>query len=99
MQQPASSSAEIVRIPVSAEARLLAALRMLETRLAEQRTAVAAWRDEIGRLSALLQTVGTGAQAVQQDLGVMAADLDRSRSLCLETAAGLDAGRLRGAEQ
>ena len=91
MQQPASSSAGIVRIPVSPQARLRAALRMLDTRLAEQRGAVAAWHDELSRLSTLLRNIGTEAQAVQQDLVAMAASLAESRGTCLDAIRHADA--------
>lgn len=90
MQQSVSSSAEIVRIPVSPEARLLAALRMLETRLTEQRAAIEAWRGEMAKLAGLVGSIDAGARGVQQDLGLMGARLGASRAACLraESRAG-----------
>nr|WP_321983466.1 hypothetical protein [uncultured Lichenicoccus sp.] len=90
MQQPARSSAEIIRIPVDPQARLLAALRMLETRLAEQRAAVAAWCDELARLAEQLRGIGTQARAVHEDLGTMNTSLAQSRASCHEATRRAD---------
>ncbi len=61
-------SAAIVRIPVPPQARLLAAVRMLERRLEEQRVAVAAWRDEVAKLAELMASVAETAKSADDQL-------------------------------
>ena len=65
-------SAEIVRIPLDPQARLRAALRMLETRLEEQRSCIASWRDELSNLSALSRNLLEGAEACQRSVDDLA---------------------------
>ena len=85
-------SAEIVHIPLDPQARLRAALRMLETRLEAQRACLATWRDELSNLSALSRGLLEGAEACQRsvdDLAGRIADARQAAATSHRTAARL----------
>ncbi len=66
MQEAPRRSAEIVRIPLDPHARLRGALRMLQTRLDQQRASLATWQDELSNLCALSRNLQEGAEACQR---------------------------------
>ncbi len=72
MQEAPRRSAEIVRIPLDPQARLRAALRMLETRLDQQRACLATWRDELSNLYVLSRNLQEGAEACQRSVDQLA---------------------------
>ena len=72
MSEALLRSAEIVRIPLDPQARLRAALRMLEARLDAQRACIASWRDELSSLSALSRGLLESAEACQRSVDDLA---------------------------
>lgn len=72
MQEVSLPSAAIVRIPVDPQARLRAALRMLETRLGQQRASIVAWRENMAELSDVIRNLRDNAEACRRDLDELA---------------------------
>ena len=73
MQEVSLPSATVVRIPVDPQARLRAALRMLETRLGQQRASIVAWRENMAELSDVIRDLRDNAEACRRDLDELAA--------------------------
>ncbi len=68
MQEVSLPSATVVRIPVDPQARLRAALRMLETRLDQQRASIVAWRENMAELSDVIRDLRDNAEACRRNL-------------------------------
>ncbi len=79
MAEDTSRSAEIVRIPLDPQARLRGALRMLETRLDQQRASIATWRDALGGLRVVSRELREGAEACQISVDQLAGRLTEAR--------------------
>ena len=73
-------SAEIVRIPLDPQVRLRAALRMLETRLDQQRASIARWQSELSTLHALSRSLLEGAEACQRSVDDLAGRVAAAQS-------------------
>ena len=99
MQEIALTPSNVVCIPLDPQARLRAALRMLETRLHQQRESVVAWRESMTELSGAMQDLRDSAEACQRSLAALgarargarevAAELDRNASRLFDASAAL----------
>ena len=79
MQEAPRRSAEITRIPLDPQARLRAALRMLETRLDQQRACIAAWRAELSSLCSIGRKLQESSQACERSVDGLPGCLDEAR--------------------
>jgi chromosome segregation ATPase len=86
MQEASPPSADIVRIPLDPQVRLRAALRMLETRLDQQRAGIAVWREEMVNLSNVIRELRDNVETWQHGLDGLASQVATAR----ETAVELD---------
>lgn len=102
MQEVSPPSSRIVRIPVDPQARLCAALRMLETRLDQQRAGILAWRAAMAELAGVMRDLRNSAEACRRELDGLAArvvnahevtrELDRDPDRLLDVSAAVHGG-------
>ena len=83
-------SSVIVRIPVDPQARLRAALRMIETRLDQQRASILAWRESMAELSGVIRDLRDNAAACQRELDGLASRVVLARDITTELDCNLD---------
>ncbi|WP_270934277.1 hypothetical protein [Falsiroseomonas oryzae] len=82
---PASAAGpQLLAFPDTTERRLRLALRRLEAALADQRTAVAGFRQSIGELDGVVTRLGTRAQLLQDRLADAAAQTVRAQAASQE---------------
>jgi uncharacterized coiled-coil protein SlyX len=85
-----TQSAGVVRIPVDPAARLRAALRMLETRLAEQREVLSAWRQDAATLSLTVRNLSDSLASCQKELDALDAKVAVAKVAALDLERTLD---------
>ncbi len=90
MPEVSPSSSTIVRIPVDPQARLRAALRMLETRLDQQRASILAWRDSMAELSGVIRDLRDSAATCQRELDGLASRVMLARDITMELDGNLN---------
>ena len=77
-------SAEVVRIPVDPAARLRAALRMLDTKLAEQGKVMSDWRENADTLALATRDLADSLRSCQRNLDALDVKLAGARAAAIE---------------
>lgn len=89
----ATEKGGLIAFPSTPEARLRVALRQLDSALAEQRSAIAAFRREMSVLADAVSHLASTTAALQTELDTVAQDNARARSaadLLANTAAEME---------